>query len=142
MAMTVVELAERKSRWRAFGFLFLAALTCALMIVVRPGHGSDFSQGLWFGVLVGCAINLMPIKRWLRPNNAVLRLVEDEGTRENRRFSCTVGFWVATAVAIAAGMASHFDPAVTAQEVGQLVATAAVASAMVAFAMLELRGAR
>ena len=140
--MTAVEAAERKSRWRAFGFLFLAALTCAVMIFVRSGHGTDFSQGLWFGMLVGCALNLMPIKRWLRPKDEVVRLLEDEGTRENRRLSCTIGFWAATAISVVIGMASHFDAAIAAEAVGQFVATAGIVSAIIAFAVLELRAAR
>lgn len=140
--MTIVEAAERKGRWRAFGFLFLAALTCAVMIYVKNGHGTDFAQGLWFGVLVGCAFNLMPIKRWLRPNDAVVRMLEDEGARENRRLSCTIGFWAATALSVVIGMVSHFNAAMRAEEVGQLVATAGIVSAMTAFAILELRAAR
>jgi peptidoglycan/LPS O-acetylase OafA/YrhL len=140
--MTAVEVAERKSRWRAFGFLFLAALTCAVMVLVKNGHGTDFTQGLWFGLLVGCALNLLPIKRWLRPHDAVVQLIEDEGARENRRLSCTIGFWSATALSVVIGMVSHFDGALRAEEVGQFVATAGIVSAMLAFAILELRAAR
>lgn len=140
--MTAVEIAERKSRFRAFAFLLLAALTCAVMIVVRTRPEVDFTQGLWLGLLVGCALNLLPIKRWLRPNSAVSRLLDDEGARENRRNSCMVGFWAAVGVALLLGLASHFNPAIEADEVGQLVATAAIVSAMVAFALLELRAGR
>lgn len=140
--MTAIEIAERKSRFRAFGFLFLAALTCAVMVVVRTRPEVDFTQGLWLGLLVGCALNLLPIKRWLRPNSAVMQLLDDEGTREHRRISCTVGFWGAVVSAVFLGFASHFNPAIGADEVGQLVATAAIVCAMVAFAFLELRAAR
>lgn len=140
--MTAVEVAERKSRWRAFGFLFLAALTCAVMVLVKNGHGTDFTQGLWFGLLVGCALNLLPIKRWLRPHDAVVQLIEDEGARENRRLSCTIGFWSATALSVVIGMVSHFNGAIRAEEVGQFVATGGIVSAMLAFAILELRAAR
>jgi hypothetical protein len=140
--MTTVEIAERKSRWRALAFLFLAALTCAVMVVVRNEPDNDFMQGLWFGLLVGCAVNLLPIKRWLRPNSAVLRLVDDEGTRENRRVACTIGFWVATLAALLLALASRASAAIDGGEVGQLVATAGIVSAMVAFAILELRATR
>jgi hypothetical protein len=140
--MTAVDVAERKARLRAFGFLFLAALTCAVMVLVRMASGADFLQGLWVGLLFGCALNLLPIKRWLRPNNAVLRLLDDEGARENRSLSCTVGFWAAVAVALLFGLAAHFNRAIEAEEVGQLVATAGIVSAMVTFAILELRAAR
>jgi hypothetical protein len=140
--MTAVELAERKGRLRALGFLFLAALTSAVMIFVRNHPGNDFTQGLWFGLLLGCAINLLPIKRWLRPNSDVLRLLDDEGTRENRRISCTIGFWTAIGVALLFGLVSHFNPQVGGDEVGQIVATAGIVSAMISFAVLELRAAR
>ena len=140
--MTAVEIAERKGRWRAFAFLFLAALTCAVMVVVRNNPESDFKQGLWIGVLVGCALNLMPIKRWLRPNSEVARLLEDEVVTANRRFSCIIGFWAALLVALFFSFASHYDPTIGGGEVGQLVATAGIVSAMLTFGILELRAAR
>lgn len=140
--MTAVEIAERRARWRAVGFLFLAALTCAVMVAVRSGGGTDFTQGLWLGLLVGCALNLMPIKRWLRPKSDVVRLLDDEGTRANRQLSCTIGFWAAIAVALLFQLASHFDSSIAAEEVGQLVATAGIVCAITAFAVLELRAAR
>ncbi|HWC56214.1 MAG TPA: hypothetical protein VG434_04525 [Sphingomicrobium sp.] len=140
--MTAVEIAERKGRWRAFAFLFLAALTCAVMVAVRNDPGSDFKQGLWVGVLVGCTLNLLPIKRWLRPNSEVLRLLEDEVVTANRRLSCVIGFWAAILVALFYSFASHFDPSIGAGEVGQVVATAGIVLAMLAFGILELRSAR
>ena len=140
--MTAVDVAERKARFRALGFLFLAALTCAVMVLVRTGSGTDFMQGLWFGLLFGCALNLLPMKRWLRPNSDVMHLLEDEGTRANRQLSCTIGFWAAVGTALLFQLASHFDRGMGAEEVGQLVATAAIVCAMVAFAVLELRAAR
>jgi len=140
--MTIVEAAERKSRLRALGFLFLALLTCAVMVFVRNDPTNDFAQGLWFGMLVGCAINLLPVKRWLRPNSAVLRLMDDEGAREHRRVSCTLGFWASTVAALLLGLASRFNPAIGGEEVGQVVATAGIVAAMSVFAALELRAAR
>ena len=140
--MTAVDIAERKARFRAFGFLFLATLTCAVMVFVRIGRGTDFTQGLWLGLLLGCALNLLPIKRWLRPNSDVVRLLDDEGTRVNRQLSCTVGFWAAVGVALVLQLASHFNSAIGAEEVGQYVATAGIVSAMAVFAILELRAAR
>lgn len=140
--MTVVEIAERKARWRAFGYLFLATFTCALMILVRTGRGGDFARGLWLGLLLGCALSLLPINRWLRPNSAVLPLLDDEGARENRRLSCTIGFWAAIAIALLFQLISHFIPGIAAEEVGQLVATAGIVCAISTFAILELRAAR
>ena len=140
--MTAVDVAERKARSRALGFLLLAVLTCAVMIAARAHPDNDFSKGLWLGLLVGCAVNLLPIKRWLRPNNAVSRMLDDEGARENRRNSCTIGFWAAVCTALFFQLASHFNRGIGAEEVGQIVATAGIVSAMLAFAILELRAAR
>jgi multisubunit Na+/H+ antiporter MnhB subunit len=140
--MTAVEIAERKGRWRAFAFLFLAALTCAVMVAVRNDPGNDFKQGLWVGVLLGCALNLLPIKRWLRPNSEVHRLLEDEMVTANRRFACVIGFWAAMLVALFFSFASHFDQSIGAGELGQLIASAGTVSAMLAFGLLELRSAR
>ena len=94
--MTAVDIAERSARMRAIAYLFLAALTAAVMIVVRTGHGTDFINGLWLGLLVGCALTLLPIKRWLRPNSEVVRLLDDEGAKRTfwRAFRA-VGDWYA-----------------------------------------------
>jgi hypothetical protein len=140
--MTAVDIAERRARVRAFGSLFIAALTAAVMVAVRRGWNSDFPQGLWLGLLVGSAVILLPINRWIRPSSPVVRFLDDEGTRENRRLSCTLGFWAVIVVALLFGFASHFEPGIAGEEVGQIVATAGIASAMVAFAILELRAAR
>lgn len=102
--MTAVEIAERNGRKRALAFLLLAAMTLAVMVYVANGRGGDFGQGLWFGLVFGSAVNLLPVKRWLQPNNEVLRLMDDEGARENRRLSCTVGFWAAVIAAMGLGL--------------------------------------
>lgn len=140
--MTAIELAEKKSRWRAMSFLLLAVLTLAVMVYDTSGRGTDFSQGLWFGLMLGSALNLLPWKRLLRPNDEVLRLMDDEGTRENRRLSSTIGFWAAVIAALGLGLFSRYSDLVDAWLVGQLVATAAMVSAMVSFGLLELRAAR
>lgn len=140
--MTAIEVAEKKSRWRALSFLLLAALTLAVMVFDTSGRGTDFTQGLWFGLMLGSALNLLPWKRLLRPNDEVLRLMDDEGTRENRRLSSTIGFWAAVMAALGLGLISRYSDLLDAWLVGQLVATAAMVSAMVTFGLLELRAAR
>ena len=140
--MTAVDIAERKARLRAYGFLFLAALSAVLMVYNIRSGGSDFSHGLWVGVLAGSAFNLTPAKRWIRPNNAVIRLLDDEAAQHYRHLSCTVGFWGAVSAAIILAVVTRFAPDLTAPEVAEVIATAAIASAMLAFAGLELRAAR
>jgi hypothetical protein len=140
--MTAVEIAERKSQWRALGFLFLAALTVVVMTLVANGWGGDFVQGLWFGLAAGRAFNLLPVKRWLRPNSEVVRLLEDEGVRENRRLSCTLGFWGAIIASLGLDLVYRLSGSIDVGDFGQLIATAALVSAMVTFGLVELRGAR
>jgi hypothetical protein len=142
MEMTAIELAERKSRWRAFGFLVLGALSVALMAFNLGPGTSDFTRGMWLGVLAGSAVNLLPVKRWLRPNSAVAQLLEDESVRENRRLSCNLGFWGSTVTAIVIAAALGSGVTLKPLEVAEIIATAGIASAMVAFALLELRAAR
>lgn len=140
--MTVVEVAEKKARWRAIGFLSLAVLTLVVMVWDTSDRASDFSQGLWFGLILGSALNLLPLKRMLRPNDEVLRLMEDEGTRESRRLSSTVGFWAAIVTALVLGLYSRSSDLLDAWLMGQFVATAGMVGAMVTFGLLELRAAR
>ena len=139
---TAAEQAERKSRSRAISYLGLAALLTLLMIVVCQGKGGDFTQGLWAGVLLGCALNLLPIQRWLRPRSEVTQLMEDEVTRDYRRSSSSVGFWVAIATAIALGFPAREGFAIDGWLMGQLVASAGTGAAMITFAFLELRALR
>lgn len=140
--MTAVEIAERKGRMRALAFIFLAGLTLAVMLYVASGRGGDFGQGLWFGLLAGSAVNLVPIKRWLQPNNDMIRMLEDEGVRENRHLSCMAGFWAAIIAALALSIGSRAFGGIGAPQVGQFVATVGIVDAMLTFAILELRGAR
>ena len=139
---TAAEQAERKSRSRAISYLVLAALLTVLMIAVCLGQGGDFVQGMWAGVLLGCALALVPIHRWLRPRNEVTQLMEDEVTRDFRRSASTAGFWMAIATAIVLGFPAREGIAINGWLMGQLVASAGCAAAMVTFAVLELRALR
>ena len=140
--MTVVDLAERKSRLRAGAFYFFAVMILAtLWFSFGPG-GVDFFQGLWLGITLGAALNLLPLKRWLRPKSQLARLLDDATVRDHRRPSWTVGFWAAGATALCAALATHDAALVSPFDVARLIATAAVVAALVAFATLELRAAR
>lgn len=140
--MTAVDKAEQMARVRAVAFLLFSGLSVALMAFNLGPLASDFTRGFWLGVLAGSALNLMPIKRWLRPKSEVVRLMEDDGARENRRLSCVAGFWASALSAIVISGAlvagANFGPL----DVSEIIATAAIAAAMLAFAMLELRAAR
>ena len=145
--MTMIDMAERKSRWRAFAFYFFAAMILAtLWLSMGPsgsaaidGDGLDFFRGLWFGITAASAVNLMPIGRWLKPNSRVARLLDDEGTREHRRTGCTAGFWAAIVAALAVSLVVHDGPALNPFDTARVIATAAMIAALVSFATLELR---
>ena len=139
---TAAEQAERKSRARAINHLVLAAALAVLMIIVCLGYGGDFTQGLWAGVLLGCALTLVPIQRWLRSKSEVTRLMEDEVTRDFRRSAATAGFWVAIVTAIALGFPAREGFGINGWLMGQLVASAGTGTAMLTFGILELRALR
>lgn len=139
---SIAEQAEQKSRSRAISYLTLSAILAILMIAVVLGLGGDFVQGMWAGALAMCALNLLPIHRWLRPRSEVTRLMEDEVTRDYRRFSSTVGFWAAIPAAIILGFPAREGFAIDGWLMGQLVASAGVVAAMLTFGILELRALR
>lgn len=147
--MTTIDVAERKSRWRATAFYFFAAMILAtLWFSMGPasgaidGDGRDFFRGLWFGITAAAAANLLPIARWLKPGSAVARLLDDEGVREHRRMGCTAGFWAAIVAALAVALVTHDAPLLNSFDTARVIATAAVIAALVSFATLELRAAR
>ncbi|WP_375391441.1 hypothetical protein [uncultured Sphingomonas sp.] len=137
--MSTIELADRMSRARATVFLFFAAVILLALWFSFGPSGTDFFQGLWFGITLASVLNLLPIKRWLRPGSLVARLMDDEAVREHRRMSCTAGFWAATTAAFAVALIAHDAPPVSAFDAARVVATAAVVAALVSFATLELR---
>ncbi len=145
-----VELAERKARARALVFLVFATVIVAVLVADVTVLRADFAHGLWVGVTTGAAISLLPLGRWLKPGSTVAGLLDDEAVREHRRAATSTGFWAGLAVAVVLSfvtgdgarlaplgiaIASPFD-------VARLIATAALATALVSFATLELRAAR
>lgn len=148
--MTTIDMAERRSRARALAFyVFAAAIILTLWVSFGPAGGAaidgdhrDVVRGLWFGITAGSAVNLMPIGRWLKPNSAVARLLDDEGTREHRRMSCTAGFWAAMMASLAVALVVHDAAVLNAFDTARVIASAAIAAALISFATLELRAAR
>ena len=139
--MTAIERAEHKGRARAISFYVFAAALLTALLAGHSGLGSDFVDGLWLGIAAVAALALMPWSAWLRPGNALARLLNDEGVREHRRMSCTAGFWTALAAALIVAPVAH-DGLVGAYDVARVVATAALCAAMISFATLELRASR
>ena len=141
-ATNAVDIAERQSRARAMIYLFFAAAIVLALSVSFGPHGADFLRGLWLGITAGAALTLMPLGRWLKLRNAVVRLMEDEATREHRRRSCAAGFWAAVATGVVLSVVTEGGAAVSPFDTTRLLVTAAVASALVVFAGLELCAGR
>ena len=137
--MSTIELADRLSRTRATVFLFFAGIILIDLWFSFGRGGTDFFQGLWLGITTAAAINLLPIKRWLRPGSLVARLMDDEAVREHRRMSCTAGFWAALVAALILAVIAHDAPPFSAFDAIRVVASAAVVAALTSFATLELR---
>lgn len=140
--MGTVELAERKGQARAMVFLvFAAAILLVLGLSFRRAE-SDFLRGMWVGITAAAAVNLLPLARWLKPNSAVARLLEDETTRDHRRTATTIGFWAAMACALVLSFVTPGGSTISAFDVTRLVATFGVSTALICFATLELRASR
>jgi hypothetical protein len=140
MMQSTIEQAEAFSRkWAVMlyvlaGAMFAAELAGAVM-------RTDFVDGFWLGVALVCALTLVPWRRLLRLKGPLHRLLDDEVVREHRRTSCVAGFWCSLVAALALAPMAH-DGGLGAYDIARMVATAALFSAMVTFATLELRAAR
>ena len=140
--MTTIDIADRKGRQRAIAFyVFGVWILVLLMVDMQPVRRSLF-DGLWLGMTLGAAICLTPVKRWLRPGSALVRLLDDETAQEHRRMAATAGFWAAMGSALALALVTQFGAPVSATDVARVIASAAIAAALLAFATLELRAAR
>ena len=139
--MTVIDVAERKSRYRAASFYFFSATSLMTLWWSMERPESDFLRGMWMGLTFATAANLLPLARWLKPRSEVARLLDDDGVREHRRMSCTVGFWTAVLSSLAVAMAVELEAPLGPFDAIRVVATAAIAVALLSFATLELRAA-
>lgn len=140
--MSVIEIAERKGRYRAASFYFFSVMSLLTLCWSMVWPESDFLRGMWMGLTFAAAANLLPLARWLKPRSEVARLLDDEGVREHRRMSCTAGFWTAVASSLAVATAIELAAPLGPFDAVRVVATAAIAAALVSFATLELRAAR
>ena len=140
--MTVIEIAERKSRYRATSFLFFSAVSLMTLVWSMAEPSSDFLRGLWVGLTFAAATNLLPLARWLKPRSEVARLMDDDGVREHRRISCTAGFWMAVVSSLAVAITTELSVTLGSFDAVRIVATAGISAALITFATLELRAGR
>ena len=139
--MTAIDVAERKTRYRAIAFYLFAAGSLLTLWLSMARPESDFFRGLWTGLTFAAAANLLPLTRWLKPHSTVARLLDDEGVREHRRLSCTSGFWASVVSSLGVAIATEAAAPLGAFDAVRIVATASIAAALTSFATLELRAA-
>lgn len=140
--MSDIDVAERKGRYRAASFYFFSVMSLLTLWLSMARPQSDFLRGMWMGLTFAAAVNLLPLARWLKPRSKVARLLDDDGVREHRRISCNAGFWAAVVSSLAVAIAVQATAPLSPFDAVRIVATAAIAAAMVCFATLELRAAR
>lgn len=141
--MNVVEKGERKGQLRAVIFYLLAIALLATLLLGFGAPSTGPREGVWVALATASAMNLSPILRWLKPNNPIARLLEDETARDHRRTSLTAGFWaIMLAVLAMAGIADDNSVAISAYDSVRVLGTAALVAALVSFATLELCAAR
>lgn len=139
---TPMEQAERMQRARAWACLLIAAVILVLDLASVGLGGTDFLRGMSMGVTAAATLYLPPIYRWLKPNNLVAQLFDDESTREHRRMASTAGLVAAMAAAISLSFLSADHPVASAFDTARLIASAAMIAALTSFATLELRAQR
>ena len=140
--MSLTDVAERKSRYRAFAFVCFSLASVLTLWLSMALPGSDFLRGLWTGLTFAAAANLLPLARWLKPRSAVAQLLDDDGVKEHRRMSCSAGFWAGVVSALVVAIVTELTAPLVAFDAVRIVATASIASALITFATLELRAAR
>jgi uncharacterized protein (DUF58 family) len=132
-----VQEAERLVRIRAVLFCMMAATATASVLIGLKGNPSPARLGLWLVMIVLMAANLTGSGGWLKPV-AVRRLMNDETTREHRRTSTTIGFWTMIGGSLLIAVLAD-RLALVPGAAAELIVTAGLSAAFVAFAVLELR---
>ncbi len=141
-----VEIADRLARRRArilplFAILFF--VWQANFFVMSPDAGRLVDQvkiSAWL-VWVIALLVILATGGGLFRGSAVRGLMNDESTRENRRTGYAYGFWAAAGSAILVYILGMSEP-VTSREAVHIVLTAAVATALFTFGLLERRALR
>lgn len=96
--------------------------------------------GAWLVLTMLLLGGLATSGAWFRPAE-VRAMLNDESTREHRRTAYTYGFWAAAGAAMGLYVVDLFE-AVSGRDAVHIVLTAAVATALLNFGMLERRAHR
>lgn len=147
--MSDVEKAEEYGQARALvlGGLGLVLLF-GLIFAIRTDAAGDGQivfgvPAYWFRAFINVAGALLIATGGglLKPSR-VLALANDEGTREHRRHSIVIGFWVMIAIGLVGYFLSFHPGAPSMRLLARLTIDGGEAAALLSFATLELRAAR
>lgn len=143
---SISEQAERLSRRRAralpvLGIVFLAQQASFLSIPEHSARPVDHVKiGAWLVLTIVLLAGLATGGAWFR-GRQVRELVNDESTRVHRQTAYTYGFWAAMGTAIGIYLVDMFEP-VSGRDAVHIIVTAAIATALLNFGMLERRALR
>lgn len=138
--MTMIDLAERKAHARALSLYVFAGASITVLALSFGTWRPSFFEGMWISLILCSTLYLTPFLTMFK-TSPLMRLLEDETTREHRRASSVVGLW-AGLIAAMAMIAVASTGLVSAGNTARIIYTAAVAATMLQFATLELRAAR
>ena len=143
---SISEQADRLSRRRArtlpfLGLIFLAQQASFLSMPEHSARPVDHVKiGAWLVLSIVLLAGLATGGAWLRPR-AVRELINDESTRAHRQVGYVYGFWAAMGVSLGIYLVNMFEP-VSGRDAVHIIVTAAVATALLNFGLLERRALR
>jgi hypothetical protein len=143
---SISESAERLSRRRAralpvLGLIFLAQQASFLSMPEQSGRLVDHLKiGAWLVLSILLLAGLATGGAWFR-SRAVRELVNDESTLVHRQAAYVYGFWAAMGTALGIYVVNMFEP-VSGRDAVHIIVTAAIATALLNFGLLERRALR
>ena len=138
-----VERADDLARRRSRVLMAVAVLFVAWQINYLAGDGNlarspdHIKISAWLVWALALLVVLATGGGLLQPR-ALRRLMEDEGTKANRRSGIVAGFWAFVAAAVGVYVATMFI-SVSGRSAMHIILTAGVGVALIAFALLERR---
>ena len=141
-ADSMVELADRKSRLRARLFTVATLIFIGVQVLTHPVFGAgEYSHGwrlyAWL-FNIGLLLLCLGGGGGFANSPGLRALIHDDVARANQKTACSLGFWVAMAVAIGL-LAVPALRGLTAIQFGYLVISSSASIALLAFAWLESR---
>ena len=142
IAKTADALNKRRARaLPALAVIFLAQQASYLSMPEHSARPVDHVKiGAWMVLSIVLLAGLATGGGWFRPR-AVRQLLNDESTRAHRQVGYVYGFWAAMGTALGLYVVNMFEP-VSGRDAVHIIVTAAIATALLNFGLLERRALR